>query len=205
MRGIGIGGLVRRIIDHIASCGGRPLVVGGGDGFFIKKGDVDRAVRHRIGSAVEGDGGDVAREKLVSDGERITVNDFGHGLDRIFAATLGSSHNILNRNNAGNLDGITAGGRRKRGQGSCLRGCTGITGKVRNSPSAGSDSCAFCGNLIVGDSRRSCERERFLNASINIASSNAQTGDSDGRLAAFLTVRRPCRHDDEAQDQCQSQ
>ena len=62
------------IIDHIAGCGGRPLVVGGGDGFFIKKGDVDRAVRHRIGSVVEGDGGDVAREKLVSDRD-IAFND----------------------------------------------------------------------------------------------------------------------------------
>lgn len=68
MRGIGIGGLVRRIIDHIASCGSRPLVVAF-DVLALKKGDVDRAVRHRIGSVVEGDGGDVAREELVIDND----------------------------------------------------------------------------------------------------------------------------------------
>ena len=44
------------------------------DRLTLKKGDVDRAVRHRIGSAVEGDGGDVAREKLVSDRD-IAFND----------------------------------------------------------------------------------------------------------------------------------
>ena len=74
MRGIGIGGLVRRIIDHIAGCGSRPGVFVIIDRLTLKKGDVDRAVRHRIGSVVEGDGGDVAREKLVSDRD-IAFND----------------------------------------------------------------------------------------------------------------------------------
>ena len=68
-----VSGLVRLIIDHIAGCGGRPLVVAI-DRLTHKKGDVDRAVRHRIGSVVEGDGGDVAREKLVSDRD-IAFND----------------------------------------------------------------------------------------------------------------------------------
>ena len=201
MRGIGIGGLVRLIIDHIAGCGGRPGVFVIIDRLTLKKGDVDRAVRHRIGSVVEGDGGDVAREELVID------SDF-----------LGKSDDLLRNDSAADdrLDG--AGGvklsGRHRGdlcaQTVALRGGAGPDIVKAVVGFAVKRGCSTA--LGLGDTKARCvQRKRNLGAPIN----GSRSGCANRCFAGYgIAIRRrfrlrrrvrPCRHDDEAQDQCQSQ
>ena len=183
------------IIDHIAGCGGRPLVVGGIDLFFIKKGDVDRAVRHRIGSAVEGDGGDVAREKLVIDSD-----------------CRGKSDDLLRNDSAADdrLDG--AGGVKRSGrhrgdlcaQTVALRGGAGpgiVKAVVGFAVERGCSTA-----LGLGDTKARCvQRKRNLGAPINGSRSGCANRCFAGYGIAIRRRVRPCRHDDEAQDQCQSQ
>ena len=141
------------------------------------------------------DGGDVAREKLVIDSD-----------------CRGKSDDLLRNDSAADdrLDG--AGGVKRSGrhrgdlcaQTVALRGGAGpgiVKAVVGFAVERGCSTA-----LGLGDTKARCvQRKRNLGAPINGSRSGCANRCFAGYGIAIRRRVRPCRHDDEAQDQCQSQ